>query len=191
RRRCAALACSEQPLEKRYRSAGVCEIQGNADTCPLEAAPQFLALYGDAAAVDLDDQTSRCVGRVEHCFERRVDVAEEAVHLATPGDDEPALARQRLRLVLESRRVSFPKPRDARIRLDALDSRRGLIQIAARHARQMFEERTLIALLRGEERRPLLELDENEGVDGRRQTREHLAVLPRQRGGFAGQAPGE
>ena len=46
-----------------------------------------------------------------------------------------------------------------------------------RQARQVLQQRTLILLFGLKQRRPFLELDENERVDRRRQMRERLAVL--------------
>jgi hypothetical protein len=51
----------------------------------------------------------------------------------------------------------------------------------------MLEQSTLIAPLRGEERRPLLQFDEDEGVDRRRETPQHVPVLARERHGVGRQ----
>jgi hypothetical protein len=55
----------------------------------------------------------------------------------------------------------------------------------------VLQQRTLITLFRLKQRRPLLQLDENEGVDRRRQMHERLAVRPRQRRGLADQCGSE
>ena len=51
----------------------------------------------------------------------------------------------------------------------------------------MLEQGALIALLGGEQRRPFLQVGEDEGVNRGRQPAQHLVVRSCERGGFAGE----
>src|SRR5262249_39118262 len=121
-------------------------------------------------------------------LERRIDDSKERVHFAAPCHERTALPQQCLRLVLEPRRRALGQPIDAGLGLDARDAGRRFVQLAAWHARQLVEQCAVVALLRREQQGPLLELDEDEGVHRRRQTREQLAVLLLQRRGLARQS---
>jgi len=55
----------------------------------------------------------------------------------------------------------------------------------------VLQQRALISMFGLEQRRPLLQLDENGRVQGRRQMREHPGVRPRQRRGVSDQCGGE
>src|SRR5262249_39607887 len=167
------------------------QVQRYARTRALEAIPQLRSLNLDAAAINLDDEAAGSIVGVKLRLQRGIDLLEQAVDFPAPGDEQSALSQQSLRIVLESGGIALAEPVDGGFRFDACDSRDRLVQLRARHTREVFEQRALVALLRTKQHRPLLELDENERVKGRRQTREHLAVLPRQRRGVARQDRGE
>jgi len=187
-RSCTALAPAKQPAEKGVRSCRALERERYSYACPFEAAPQLVGLDGNAAAVDLDHQPARSIRGVELGIERRVDLLKEAVDFLTPRRQEPARSQQRLRVILKPSRIAAAKLADAGLVLDTRDSGDRQLQLRPRQARKMTEERPLIPLLGGEQRRPLLKLHEDEGAHGRRQAPEDLLVRPRERCGVSGQS---
>src|SRR5712664_1774366 len=168
------LARSKQLQEKLFGSVRPFQVQRHTQAAAREPAPQLLPLDSDAAAIDLDDQATRSIGGIELSLQRRVDFLEELVDFLPPGDAQSALSQQRLRIVLESRGIALAEPIGAGVRFDAPDPRDRLVQSASRQTREVFQERALVPLLRAKQQGPFLELDENEGVDRRRQTCEHL-----------------
>jgi hypothetical protein len=114
RRRAARfVARSEQRRQKPVAVARALEVERHSHTAAFEPAPQLVTLDGDVLPVDLNDDAAGRVGGVELRLERRIDLLKEGVNLAAPGDEHSAPPQQRLRFVLEARRVAFADLADA------------------------------------------------------------------------------
>ena len=189
----------KQRLQKPVRCRCGLEIQRHAQTGGFESAPQLVPLHRDAGAIDLDHETARRVRGIEPCLDAGVDLLEKAIDGPPPLGHQPALAQQRLRLILEACRVAARDRVAAGVGFDPDDCGHRLAQLKLRGVvgdrlqtvppRQMFEQSPLVTLLGRKQRRPLLQLDEDECLDGGRQTREHFGVLLRD-GGSVTDQPG-
>jgi len=127
-------ARTKQCLQKRFGRVRSFQIQRETQADALESLPQPVSLNRDAAAIELDDEATPSICGIERCLQHRVDFLEEPVNFSAPVDDQPALSQERLRLVLESRRIALAEAIDARLRFDASDSGDRLVQLARGHA---------------------------------------------------------
>ena len=137
RRRCkqrggaCRLACAEQRPKECRRSLRAIEMQRHANAGPFEAAATTSPIDADAAAVDLHDKATWRIRGIEAGFQRRVDLLEERIDLSPPRRQQLALSQQRLRFVLESRRIAAHDPVATGFRLDACDAGDRLLQISS------------------------------------------------------------
>jgi hypothetical protein len=111
----------------------------------------------------------------------------ECVDFTPPRLQQFLLSQQRLCLVLESRWIAARDAIAARFRFDSSDTGDGLLQIGTGQRGEMCKQCALIPLLRRKQHRPLLQLNEDERLNGHRQTRERLVVTAFERRGVAGQ----
>jgi hypothetical protein len=82
--RAVAIRRAKQLPEELFGALRRVQVQRHADAGAFEAPPQFVALHRDAAPVDLNDETPRCIGRIELGLERRIDGPEKPVDLTAP-----------------------------------------------------------------------------------------------------------
>ena len=139
--RAVTIRRAKQLPEELFGAPGRVQVQRHADAGAFEAAPQLVALDRDAAAIDLNDETPRCIGGIEPGLERRIDGPEEPVDLAAPGDLQPALAQQRLRRILEAGGMAIGDLGDSGLCLDSRDPRRRAVQRRLRQSRQVLQQR--------------------------------------------------
>jgi hypothetical protein len=112
----------------------------------------------------------------------------EVIDFLPPRRQEPLFSQQRLRVLLKPTGIAGRDPGGAGLGLDTRNPGDSLLQIRSRQGREVIEQRALIPLLGREQRRPFLKLHEDERVHGRRETREHLSMRPRERRGVSGQS---
>ena len=173
----AALPCSRAPnnaLEKRLGSVRAFQVQRHAHAVALEPAPQRAP-----AGPRCRCHRAGPRGGGAHRRDRAVPPA--------PGRFSGRTRRlhgARRRPVPAFAAAPAPRPgiaRDCDRRADCAPASASMRAIPAAacsssrsgQTREVFQQRALVALLRAEQRRPLLKLDEDEGVDRRRQTRQH------------------
>src|SRR5262249_6339827 len=152
------------------------------------ALPELVRLDRDAARIDLDDEATGSVCRIEVCLEDRVHLSKEGVDFLPPLRQEFPLPQERLCLVLETCGVSASDFVAAGLGLDPRDAGHRTRQLKPREAREVLQERALISLLGAEERGPLLKFQDDEGLYCCGQAREERRVGSRQCSGVARQA---